>query len=533
MRKFSSYGQLDTESHYYAPRTALIDRAYTQLLGEKPEKGGHYITVWAPRQTGKSSVMLEVTKKLRQQEEFDIVLMTIESAKYEKTPQTVLNIFIRELQLKLDRDLPEIFSWDQFSKLFTRAYLKKPLILIIDEFDALEEECINKFASEFRKMYTDRASETNKTSAEKSYLLHGLALIGVRSVLGIENVTGSPFNVQRSLHIPNLTFEEVDGMFKWYECESGQQVEQEVIDRLYYETNGQPGLTCWLGELLTEGFEDYHPNKKNPITIEQIDEVYDAAIYDLPNNTILNIISKANKAPYKGMVLELFKTNEKLKFKFDDTHLNYLYMNGIITREKEEKVRSYVKFASPFVQKRLFNYFSNELFRYMGKLFQPFENLDDTVTDEDLNIRNLMRRYERHLRANREWLLQDAPRRVDLRIYEAVYHFNLYMYLYHFLEGFGGKVYPEFPTGNGKIDLIITYSGKTYGLEVKSYTTHKEYQEALIQAARYGKQLGLTEISLVIFVESIDEKNRNTHEVVYVDKDTGTTVIPIFVETGN
>ena len=99
--------------------------------------------------------------------------------------------------------------------------------MVIDEFDAIAEQCINKFASEFRKIPTDHITETGKTSAEKTYLLHGLALIGVRSVLGIENVSGSPgstslttsFNVQRSVHIPNLTFEEVDGMFTWYERE--------------------------------------------------------------------------------------------------------------------------------------------------------------------------------------------------------------------------------------------------------------------------------------------------------------------------
>jgi len=43
MRKFSSYGQIDTDLHYYAPRTALIDKTYTQLIGENPEKGGHSI----------------------------------------------------------------------------------------------------------------------------------------------------------------------------------------------------------------------------------------------------------------------------------------------------------------------------------------------------------------------------------------------------------------------------------------------------------------------------------------------------------
>jgi hypothetical protein len=87
---------------------------------------------------------------------------------------------------------------------FSHESLAKPLILIIDEFDALNERFINKFASEFRKIYTARFNETHKTTGEKVYLLHGLALISVRSVLGIENVSGSPFNVQRSVHIPEF-----------------------------------------------------------------------------------------------------------------------------------------------------------------------------------------------------------------------------------------------------------------------------------------------------------------------------------------
>ena len=56
----------------------------------------------------------------------------------------------------------------------------------------------------------------NYSQEEKDYLLHGLALIGVRAVLGVENVKGSPFNVQRSLHIPNLTHDEVVYLFDCY-----------------------------------------------------------------------------------------------------------------------------------------------------------------------------------------------------------------------------------------------------------------------------------------------------------------------------
>jgi hypothetical protein len=31
--------------HYYAPREKLIEKAYTNLVGENPDEGGHYFTV--------------------------------------------------------------------------------------------------------------------------------------------------------------------------------------------------------------------------------------------------------------------------------------------------------------------------------------------------------------------------------------------------------------------------------------------------------------------------------------------------------
>ncbi len=96
----------------------------------------------------------------------------------------------------------------------------------------------------------------------------------------------------------------------------------------------------------------------------------------------------------------------------------------------------------------------------------------------------------------------------------------------------GGNVIPEFPTGNGKIDLIITYAGEQYGLEVKSYSTRGNYSHALVQAAQYGKQLGLSEIFFVFFVDAIDEENRGRYEKDYPDEATGVKVVPIFVETG-
>ncbi|CAN2041158.1 AAA ATPase-like domain-containing protein [Candidatus Magnetomoraceae bacterium gMMP-15] len=530
MRKFSSYGPINTKLHYYAPRKELINRAVNQLVGEYPEEGGHYITVWAPRQTGKTWVMLEVVKQIKAQGDFEVGIISLQSAKTKDTDQGVLEIFVRKIKEFLKKDLPAVNSWDRLNEIFRYEYFDKPLILIIDEFDALDEDFINKFANEFREMYIDRQNETDKKSSEKRCLLHGLALIGVRSVLGIENVKGSPFNVQRSLKIPNLTFDEVDYIYKWYEKESNQKINQEVIDKIYYEFRGQPGLTCWFGEILTE--EEYNKETDKPIKIRNFEIVHAAAISVLPNNNILNIVSKARQEPYRKVLLELFKTEKKIKFSYDNIDLNYLYMNGVIDIETKNQTKYFARFSSPFVQTRLFGYFSDDLFSYTGQLVEPFKSLDNVITDESINIKNLMRLYETYLKKNKNWLLEDAPRRKDMRIFEAVYHFNLYMYLYNFLTPQKAKVWPEFPTGNGKIDIIINYAGQIYGIELKSYTNEKAYTEAIKQAADYAVQLKIKKISLVFFVEYIDDQNREKYEINDIDEKTGIKVEIVFVGTG-
>ncbi|WP_207691194.1 AAA-like domain-containing protein [Desulfonema limicola] len=530
MRKFSSYGPVDTSLHYFVPREKLIEKAFVQLMGENPDKGGHYITVWAPRQCGKSWIMNKTMWKLAENDQFHVLKLELEHLKTTEDKDRIASNIAEEITKYLGLKNPGVRNMDELRLVFENKLLDKPLILILDEFDALAEEAISGLAGVFRNIYNNRRNDPNP-SHKKEYLLHGIALIGVRSVLGIENVKGSPFNVQRSLHIPKLTYEETCSMFFQYEQESGQKVEQEVINSVFYETQGQPGLVSWFGELLTEGYDQYVPDHSRSITAEDFKYVYEDALNVLPNNTVLNIISKARQEPYKGLVLEFFRTKEKQLFRFDEKHINFLYMNGVIDPEKTQD-KTYIRFSCPFVQKRLFNYFSFELFRYMGKILEPFEDTSDTITETGLNIKNLLRRYERHLKKNREWMFQDAPRRKDLRIYEAVFHFNLYEFINSFLANKKARVWPEFPTGNGKIDLMIQYAGKLYGLELKSYTDDSDFKISLQQAARYGKTLKLDLIWLVEFVEYIPRGYREKYEQEYHDEQNSVTVKPVFVATG-
>ncbi|MBF0396092.1 MAG: AAA-like domain-containing protein [Desulfobacterales bacterium] len=523
-RTFSSYGPVDTEQNYYVPRTELINRAYNQLIGDDIERGGHYFTVWAPRQSGKSWVMNHTLFNLLKNDNFYTVAfgMQIPDIKMLKAA----NHIIYQLNETIGKKIPEIDNIDNFQNVFKREFIDKPLILIIDEFDSLDEETINNIVSVFRNIHNERKKELSKNRFEKTYMLHGLALIGIRSVLGIENVKGSPFNVQRSIHIPNLTYSETNEMFKWYQKDSGQKIEQEVIDTIYKETKGQPGLVSWFGELLTE---TYNEKKDETITLKEWEHVYLYASNVLPNNTILNLISKAKQEPYKEMVLELFQCVGEIEFKFHDPNINYLYMNGIIDFELE-KQKTYAKFSCPFVQKTLFDYFASSIFSYTGPLMPPFEPLNNVISEEVLNVPNLMKLYQKYLIKNSNWLFKDAPRRKDLRLFEAIYHFNLFMYLSKFLQK-RGTINPEFPTGNGKIDILINYKNKLYGLELKSFSDELGYKDSILQAAKYGSQLRLKEIYLIFFVDFIDDNIRDKFEKEWFNKETNVSVVVIFICT--
>ncbi len=537
MRRFFSYGSINPKLHYYAPRQELIKRAYTQLMGEDDAEGGHYITVWAPRQTGKTWVMQQILFLLQEDPRFNVLKINLEILKTETKVETIINVIARKIGEGLGKEITDITNQDVFQEIFKKNLMDKPLILILDEFDALAEQGINAIVSAFRNIHFSRMEEKDKSTDQKTYLLHAVALIGVRSVLGIENEKGSPFNVQRSVHIKNLSFEEVQGMFQWYEKESGQSILPAVIKKLYDETKGQPGLIGWLGELLTEGVEGFPNDTSKTMDMDYFNTIYQAAMFVLPSNNILNLISKAKKLPYRDTVIKLFKTDTPMLFKFDKEEINYLYMNGIIEPEPVSPEQSYVKFASPLVQRRLFNYFSSDLFDDMGQLVENVFTAPDFIFPDRIDIPVILKLYQNYLTLNKSWLFKNAPRRDDLRIYEAVFHFNLYAYLSELLRDEDATIYPEFPTGNGKIDLLIEYRIDkhitTYGIELKSFTKKTKYRLALEQTAHYGHQLGLREIYMVSFIEMIDEANLKKYESPFVEPISGVTVYPRIIQTGH
>ena len=99
---------------------------------------------------------------------------------------------------------------------------------------------------------------------------------------------------------------------------------------------------------------------------------------------------------------------------------------------------------------------------------------------------------------------KDQPRRADLHHTEAVGHFHLYAWLQSAIDK-RCVVSPEFPTGNGKVDIHLDCDGRRGIIEVKSFTNVSEVHHAQLQAAAYAAKLGLDAVTLALFVPTDDE----------------------------
>jgi hypothetical protein len=210
-------------------------------------------------------------------------------------------------------------------------------------------------------------------------------------------------------------------------------------------------------------------------------------------------------------VLDLFSCSDMI-FKIDEDWCNYLYLNGIIDAEtsKDEKgsLISYCRFSSPFIQERLFNALTDALAGERTPILalKPLDDLRDVLEGDELNLPALMTRYTNYLDRLAEkginpW--EGLPRRADLQLTEAVGHFHLYAWLRDAI-GRWCVISPEFPTGNGKVDLHLRCKGKEGVIEVKSYVDQLTFEASLLQAARYARSLGLPKILMAVFVPTHD-----------------------------
>ncbi len=157
-----------------------------------------------------------------------------------------------------------------------------------------------------------------------------------------------------------------------------------------------------------------------------------------------------------------------------------MYLNGIMGTETVKQpygeLVEICRFSSPFVQTRIYHALKSDLVNNtrIPLALEVGDDLADVFdpAKKQLDLAALLQRYKEYLvrlkaAGHNPWKEQ-LRRGTDLHLTEAVGHFHLYAWL---KEAIGDSciISPEFPTGNGKVDLHIREGKREGVIELKSF----------------------------------------------------------------
>ncbi len=463
MRDFNTSGPNIPAQHYTIIRHGLIQK------GLKLIEKDRYFTIWAPRQTGKSTYFRQLADKLREQD-YKVAHINFENYK---------NASLESFLSSLTRNLREQWGFDysnetELAQIFEQIQSQKQgkCVLIIDEVEGINPEYFGAFLHSIRNAYHSR----------ETHCLKSVILVGVSNIVGVVSDNASPFNIADNLNVPYFTDEEVLELIGQHETETGQIFEPEVKQKISEITANQPGLVNGFAKVLTENNPD-----KTILTYEDYLKVEDWYLRIAIDKNFENIHNKAKEE--RKFVERLLFTEDKIPFKIDRPSIKLLHTNGLI----KDDGAGFVTFWVPFYKKRLYDAFypyTNGEQRQISRTIFAEEYFTETG---DLKLEKLVATYKEYIKRRGFNPHREKDENGNYKsIKEAALIYSFETYIHAFVTQTDGKIYREANTGLGKSDIILNVKNKEYLIETKIYYAPKQFMDGKKQLAYYCKSLKQT-----------------------------------------
>ncbi len=207
-RYFNTSGPNIPAEHYTLKREKLIEKGIALVNNSR------YFTIWAPRQTGKSTYFRLLAKELIKKN-FKVTHINLEN--YSTAPLSALFSYLfRKIKENWGIELKSGNLGDLHNDI---AKIKdRQCVLIIDEIEGLNPELFGQFLHTIRNLYHSR----------EDHALKSVILVGVSNILGVVQDNASPFNIADNLPVPYFTKEETFALLGQHEAETGQFFTPEV-----------------------------------------------------------------------------------------------------------------------------------------------------------------------------------------------------------------------------------------------------------------------------------------------------------------
>jgi AAA-like domain len=472
MRYFNTSGPNIPAEHYTLPRLDLIGK------GKKMVYNNRYFTIWAPRQTGKSTYFRFLAEGLKEQG-YKVAHVNFENFKHQSQEE-----FLLRLSGALSEQWGSPFEANSLAGIFRRIEDIKTgkAVLIIDEVEGINAEYFGDFLHTVRNAYHSR----------QNHMLKSVILVGVSNIVGVVQDNASPFNISDNLDIPYFSNEETRALLEQHEQETGQIFEEKVKDKISEITANQPGLVNGLAWNLVNTTPD-----KPVIDYDDYLEVENFYLSQKIDKNISNIINKAKK--YREFVERLLFTDTKIPFQIYKENIRELYVNGVITYDKD----NFITFKVPLYQKCLhaafYPYLNGENDRIQRNI-EIFAYFDENGL---LNLDKIIAEYKAYAQKRGfQYFREQDEKGKYISIKEAALVYSFETFINAFLAVVRGKSYLEAHAALGRTDIVINVKGFEQVVEAKVYQNITQFGDGKVQLAYYVKHLGLKMGYYLVFVDS-------------------------------
>ena len=472
-----------------------------------------YFVLHAPRQTGKTSCMLALRDYLNEKDDFIAVYANVEAGQawrnnVERVIGATCQTLAREIRniVKADWPLQVLASTkengtDTHLSSFLESIcqsLDKPLVLILDEIDALVGDSLVAVLRQIRAGYVNRPSSFPQT----------IILCGVRDVrdyrivLSNQDIVtgGSAFNIKaESLRLGNFSREEIRELYMQHTNETGQVFDEACFPMIWEATEGQPWLVNALAYEVTWRMKE---NRDRTVRIipEMIYRAQERIIYR--RDTHIDILIDKLKEERVRRVIEPMLANsddaEDGLIPTDD--VQYVEDMGLIKRERGKPRRIANGIYREIIPREL-TWSTQDL---LPQQPQWYENPDHSI-----NMEKLLLDFQQFFRQNADsWIGK-------FEYAEAGPQLLLQAFLQRIVNG-GGYIDREYGLGRKRTDLLIRkpltegYGGAVQRvvleLKIKRGAIDAVIEKGLQQTAEYMDIVGaVDEGHLIIFDRSLDK----------------------------
>jgi hypothetical protein len=482
-RFFNTAGPNQPERHYTLPVLARLPQI-RELIDQ-----GLYFVLHAPRQVGKTTSLLHLGHELTAEGAYVAILVSMEvGAPFPHDPGAaelaILDAWRRRAEAHLPPELqpppwPDVAPGDRIAAALTawaRA-ASRPLVVFLDEIDALRDESLVAALRQIRDGYTDRPRS----------FPHSLALVGLRDVRDYKVASGgtdrlgtsSPFNIKAdSITLRNFNRDEIAALYGQHTAETGQVFVPEAVDRAFALTQGQPWLVNALARQLTQVLVR---DRAEPIGAANVDEA--AEILIRRQDTHLDSLIERLREPRVRAIIEPMLAGETLGEVSEDDR-RFAVDLGLVRRSEAGGLEVANPIYREVIVRTLAGGAADSLPQIPITWLTPEGRLD-----KGRLLRSFMDFWAQH----GEPLLRTAP------YHEVAPHLVLMAFLHRVVNG--GSIEREYAIARGRMDLCLRYAGETLAIEIKVWRPGRPDPQAagLAQLDGYLAGLGLDSGWLVIF----------------------------------